>query len=357
MKDRYGIAFIIALIILVGVTSWLTIDDDQSSDLVNKISKSGVAKTIKLYQMQTDGKLNYEAYAVSAEQYDNEQIALHEIVVKMYSKNPNQYWHISAKHGLIYKGRHKIKIWNHVVARRNKFANSPKLQFKTETLFLYPDTHIVSTTDKVVFLEPDIGNVLSGVGMRMNLKNKLLKLNSQVSGIYNTKQEPLHITSKTFMFDDQKAIAVFSGNVKTWQSTKKLFGDKIVLQTSERHKSVNLRDVNNASMKLKLVTVYGTPARYQYLPDNNKGLVKGEAQKIVYDPSQQTYTFLNHAVVSQNGNVFSGSKIVYDSNTHTVITKEPLDTLSHIVLQPYDENKSLHNKARGEPIKQEREER
>jgi lipopolysaccharide export system protein LptA len=76
---------------------------------------------------------------------------------------------------------------------------------------------------------------------------------------------------------------------------------------------------------LTIARTTGKPARFQQKVDPNKGLVKGEANEVVFDNRDSSVTLIGNAVLRQDNASFSGPRIVY-STTRKQIEASGNDT-------------------------------
>jgi len=82
------------------------------------------------------------------------------------------------------------------------------------------------------------------------------------------------------------------------QGTIKIEADSIV---------VNL----TSNRSIKDATAQGRPARFQQQISSDKGVARGEGQRIVYDAQAGIVTLTGNALLTQDGARFSGNSIRY----------------------------------------------
>lgn len=98
-----------------------------------------------------------------------------------------------------------------------------------------------------------------------------------------------------------KKQALPMGNVIIEQGTMKLQADSIVADL-------------NAKREISTITATGRPARFQQQVDVNKGLAKGQAQKIIYNAETGIITLSGSALLQQNGASIRGNTLKYSMN-------------------------------------------
>lgn len=99
-------------------------------------------------------------------------------------------------------------------------------------------------------------------------------------------------------FNEKTGVTTYSGNVIIEQGTMKLQAASIV---------ANL----NARKEISVITATGSPARFQQQVDANKGLAKGQAQKIVYNAETGIITMTGNALLEQDGASIRGGSLRY----------------------------------------------
>ncbi|MEY2863716.1 MAG: lipopolysaccharide transport periplasmic protein LptA [Pseudomonadota bacterium] len=102
-------------------------------------------------------------------------------------------------------------------------------------------------------------------------------------------------------YNERTGITSYSGNVIITQGTIRIQADQLV---------VNL-DSNRA---IKDATAEGHPARFQQQLNTDKGLAKGEGQKVFYDAQTGVVTLTGNALLTQDGASFKGNSLRYSMN-------------------------------------------
>jgi len=148
----------------------------------------------------------------------------------------------------------------------------------------------------------------------MNLKNFYIKAiahvlillaSSQAMSLESDADAEMTIQSDHAEFDRQTGIAIYSGRVILEQGTLLIKADKITLYS-------------DADQKLTKSVAVGKPAHYQQLMDGDEGPTKAQGHTITYLAEDKIITLLKDAFLEQEGNSFSGSKIVYDIRNENI---------------------------------------
>lgn len=117
--------------------------------------------------------------------------------------------------------------------------------------------------------------------------------------------QPIHVTADHARLDDRQGTATYTGDVVVTQEGSKLTGDKVVLY----------RDKQGVDR----IESFGAPAHYhEPATPPNQPATDAQAKTITYSRDKHLITLKTDAVVEQDGNVFKGDLIHYDTNTRVV---------------------------------------
>lgn len=136
---------------------------------------------------------------------------------------------------------------------------------------------------------------------------------------------PIKVTADSARLDDVEGIATYTGDVELEQGQTQLNAERVVLY----------RDENG----LRRIVASGTPARYRQPARDGKGETDARALNITWSAPDQRITFERQAVIEQNGNLFRGDVIHYDTQNRVVTAEGGADTGSgpgrvEMVIQP-----------------------
>lgn len=122
--------------------------------------------------------------------------------------------------------------------------------------------------------------------------------------------DPIRVNADSARLDDGQGIATYTGAVKMTQGDARLTADKVVLY----------RDENGVSR----IEATGQPAHYRQPATQGQGETDARALNITWSAAENRVTFERDAVIEQNGNLFRGDVIHYDS-ANRVVTAEGTD--------------------------------
>lgn len=102
-------------------------------------------------------------------------------------------------------------------------------------------------------------------------------------------------------YNDKTGITTYTGNVVIEQGTLKINAASIV---------ANL----NSNRQISTVNASGSPAKFQQQLESNRGIARGEAQKIVYNAETGILTLSGNAYLYQDGASIRGNLLKYSMN-------------------------------------------
>ncbi|MBF7690321.1 MULTISPECIES: lipopolysaccharide transport periplasmic protein LptA [Acinetobacter] len=115
------------------------------------------------------------------------------------------------------------------------------------------------------------------------------------------RNQPISLVADRATYNDKTGVTTYTGNVIIEQGTMKLQAASVVAQL-------------NKNRQISTVTATGSPARFQQKMDVNKGLAKGQGQKIVYNADSGIITLTGNAFVDQDGASVKGETLRYSMN-------------------------------------------
>ncbi|MFC0820419.1 lipopolysaccharide transport periplasmic protein LptA [Moraxella marmotae] len=119
------------------------------------------------------------------------------------------------------------------------------------------------------------------------------------SALPSDANQPIRLLADRATYSDRTGVTTYSGKVTIEQGTLKIAADNL---------TVNL-DTNNRSIKTAVAT--GRPATMQQVVTQEKGLAKGQANRIDYNAVTGIVTLTGNAKLTQAGSSFSGNVIRY----------------------------------------------
>ncbi len=129
---------------------------------------------------------------------------------------------------------------------------------------------------------------------------------SPVSRAFDLRSnDPIHVSAEHARLDDRNNTAVYTGNVVVTQAGSKLTGDRVVIY----------RDKQGVSK----IEATGKPAYYHepQTPPNNPA-TDAHADTITYSRPEHLLVLTTDAEVKQQGNIFRGNVIRYDTQSKVV---------------------------------------
>lgn len=122
-----------------------------------------------------------------------------------------------------------------------------------------------------------------------------------------TSGAPITISADTARLDDGKGVATYTGSVVVTQERTRLSAARVVLYREQG--------------ELTRIEADGQPARYQQPARDGNGETDARALRITYSAKDNVLTFEREAVIEQDGNLFRGDIIHYDT-AQRVVTAE-----------------------------------
>ncbi|WP_407069955.1 lipopolysaccharide transport periplasmic protein LptA [Marinobacter sp.] len=119
--------------------------------------------------------------------------------------------------------------------------------------------------------------------------------------------EPIRVNADSARLDDGQGIATYTGAVEMTQGQTNLTADKVVLY----------RDETGVSR----IEATGRPAHYRQPAMEGQGETDARALSITWSAAENRVTFEREAVIEQDGNLFRGDIIHYDS-ANRIVTAE-----------------------------------
>lgn len=141
--------------------------------------------------------------------------------------------------------------------------------------------------------------------------------------------QPITVSADSARLDDGQGIATYTGAVELVQGKTRLTAERVVLFRSAEG--------------LNRIEANGSPARYQQPVTDGEGETDAKAKNITWSATDKQLTFEREAVIEQNGNVFRGDIIHYDTEQRVVTAEGSEDTGAgpgrvEMVIQPRSGN-------------------
>lgn len=160
---------------------------------------------------------------------------------------------------------------------------------------------------------------------RSSLAALLLWLPVSGQALESDREQPVHIRADEVVLDEQKGVSHYTGNVHLEQGTLNIHADRMTVYQTRR--------------QVERILIHGSPARFTQLPEAAEAPVEARAEQMTYLSAEARLELEGAARVEQEGNTFSGNRIVYDTERSTVRAsrgREDSDRV-HVIIQPENE--------------------
>ncbi|UTO05517.1 lipopolysaccharide transport periplasmic protein LptA [Moraxella sp. FZLJ2107] len=119
------------------------------------------------------------------------------------------------------------------------------------------------------------------------------------SALPSDANQPIRLLADRATYSERTGVTTYSGNVTIEQGTLKIAADNLTVNLNTRNRSINS------------AVATGRPATMQQIITQEKGLAKGQANRIDYDAVSGIVTLTGNAKLTQAGSSFSGNVIRY----------------------------------------------
>lgn len=123
----------------------------------------------------------------------------------------------------------------------------------------------------------------------------------QTSALPSDQKQPVTLEADRATFNERTGVTTYSGSVVISQGSIRIEADSLV---------VNL----DSNRSIRDATAQGRPARFQQQIAADKGIARGEGQKILYNAQTGILTLSGRALLTQDGASFRGETLRYSMN-------------------------------------------
>ena len=123
---------------------------------------------------------------------------------------------------------------------------------------------------------------------------------STTSALKEDIEKPVYINADSVLFNKNKGLAVYEGNVSIIQGTLEIKAYRI--------------EINAPNNEIQQIIATGKPVSFQQKMDDGK-LAKGGANKLLYRVEEKKILMDGDAVISQDNDEFSSNHIEYSTKT------------------------------------------
>jgi lipopolysaccharide export system protein LptA len=164
----------------------------------------------------------------------------------------------------------------------------------------------------------------------------LLILATPVANAFDLESDtPIRVSADNARLDDSQGVATYIGGVEMTQGNIRLSADRVVLYRSEEG--------------VRRIEANGEPARYTQPAVKGQGETSAQALNIVWSADDNRITFERNAVIEQDGNLFRGDLIHYDSVQRIVTAEGSADQSGdgrvEMIIQPRNSDKNANGQA------------
>lgn len=115
------------------------------------------------------------------------------------------------------------------------------------------------------------------------------------------RNQQISLVADRATYNDKTGVTTYIGNVVIEQGTMKVQASSIVAQL-------------NQNKQMSVITATGSPAKFQQQLETNRGIARGEAQKIVYNAETGIINLIGNAYLYQDGASIRSSTLKYSMN-------------------------------------------
>ncbi|MEG0482262.1 MAG: lipopolysaccharide transport periplasmic protein LptA [Acinetobacter sp.] len=129
----------------------------------------------------------------------------------------------------------------------------------------------------------------------------LMCLSVSVFALPSDRSQAISLVADKATYSERSGVTTYSGNVIIEQGTMKLQAASLVAQL-------------NKDKQISTITASGSPAKFQQQLESNRGIARGEAQKIIYNAETGIINLVGNAYLYQDGASIRSSTLKYSMN-------------------------------------------
>jgi lipopolysaccharide export system protein LptC len=184
MISREATISVIALSLLVTVTSWMAIKNSEIPPETGVVTQTGFIENLSLNQTNQQGDLAYSATVDTITQFSNGNNNFTNLNATAYNQNNSPPWHLMAPTGQTLDNNTQVVLSGNVVMLRDATANTAPIRVETSSITIYPQTNTAATTYPIKIYQPGTKNITTAVGAKADFKAQVVTLLSQVNSTY-----------------------------------------------------------------------------------------------------------------------------------------------------------------------------
>lgn len=152
-----------------------------------------------------------------------------------------------------------------------------------------------------------------------------LSLGQVAHALPEDANQPIRLSADKATYSQSTGTTRYLGNVVITQGSLKITAQALNVELSD-----------NRSIRLAVAT--GTPATFEQIISHDKGLAKGQANKIDYNATTGIVTLTGNAKLSQGGASFSGNTIRYSLKMGDIEASAGKGQRVELVFPPSEQN-------------------
>ncbi|MDX2505717.1 MAG: lipopolysaccharide transport periplasmic protein LptA [Gammaproteobacteria bacterium] len=128
------------------------------------------------------------------------------------------------------------------------------------------------------------------------------------------RDQPIELEADSADIDDLKGISIYTGNVILIQGSMVIKADKLTLYNDK-----------NKELEKAVAVGHKKLATFKQRPEGKNQDLHARAITMIYFLNKDKIHLLKNAHVDQDGDTFSGDKIIYDTKNETVVATSQKD--------------------------------
>ncbi len=181
----------LGLALVVGVTSWISIQSAQNyqdSSVIPGDFVINTGKGVTFHQLNEEGKIKYILHADTIERMEDGHARMQQVKLEMYSADAGHPpWILTSKTAEITKHNEEINLQGNVVLSQAKYGQQKPIRMTTTQVYVYPKKSAAKTNKPVKIVELDSKNIMTGVGMKAEFNPSVITVLSQVRTYYESE--------------------------------------------------------------------------------------------------------------------------------------------------------------------------
>lgn len=162
--------------------------------------------------------------------------------------------------------------------------------------------------------------------VKLGAMGALVAVSLSAHALPSDANQPIRLLADKATYSERTGVTSYSGNVSITQGTLKMTAENL---------TVNL----TPTRAIDSAVATGSPATIQQIVTQEKGLAKGQANRIDYNVKTGIVTLTGNAKLTQNGGSFSGNVIRYSLKVGDIEATAGNNQRVELVFPPQDSNR------------------